>query len=85
MWTGLSRASLNELVLGSSAPVRSVVLRREGATRGIRLIHYSSLIDHLTSMLSSDHSIGESPDDDGPDDRSAGNSNTKAATIPDRS
>lgn len=46
-WTGMSRASLNELVLGSGAPVRSVVLRRDGASRGIRLIYLESLLHYL--------------------------------------
>lgn len=43
----MSRASLNELVLGSGAPVHSVVLRRAGASRGIRLIHLESLLHFL--------------------------------------
>jgi hypothetical protein len=46
-WTGMSRASLNELVLGSRARVHSVVLRRAGASRGIRLIHLESLLHYL--------------------------------------
>lgn len=50
-WTGLSRASLNELILGSGAPVKSVVLRREGASRGIRLLLLSSLLDHLHQQM----------------------------------
>jgi hypothetical protein len=46
-WTGLSRASLNELILPPCAQVRSVVLRRSGAIRGVRLISYDSLLDFL--------------------------------------
>lgn len=46
-WTGLSRSALCELILPARAPVKSVVLRRRGASRGIRLIHLQSLLDHL--------------------------------------
>lgn len=46
-WTGLSRAKLNELVLGTDAPVKSVVLRQRGANRGVRLICLTSLLEHL--------------------------------------
>jgi len=47
----MSRASLNELVLGVGAPVHSVVLRREGASRGIRLIHLESLLHYLHQQM----------------------------------
>lgn len=47
----MSRASLNELVLGSGAPVHSVVLRREGASRGIRLIYLESLLQYLHEQM----------------------------------
>lgn len=47
----MSRASLNELILGPSAPVHSVVLRRDGASRGIRLIHLASLLSYLHSEM----------------------------------
>lgn len=46
-WTSLSRASLNTLVLGTDAPVKSVVLRQRGANRGVRLISLASLLEHL--------------------------------------
>ncbi len=46
-WTSLSRASLNTLVLGRDAPVKSVVLRQRGANRGVRLISLESLLEHL--------------------------------------
>ena len=51
LYTGMSRASLNELVLGVGAPVHSVVLRREGASRGIRLIHLESLLHYLHQQM----------------------------------
>jgi hypothetical protein len=33
-------------------PVKSVFIKKRGATRGIRLINYDSLIDHLKSLES---------------------------------
>ena len=55
-WTGLSRAKLNELILPNSAnnfkpPVRSISLRKRGATRGTRLILRESLMDYLRNHL----------------------------------
>lgn len=50
-WTSLSRASLNTLVLGSDAPVKSVVLRQRGANRGVRLISLKSLLEHLHGQI----------------------------------
>lgn len=51
--TGLSRSALNELILpnlGKSIPlVRSVLVRKRGAMRGIRLIDYDSLLTYLNS------------------------------------
>lgn len=54
-FTGLSRTTLCELTIdseanGFSAPVRSHVLRKRGAMRGIRLISYDSLMDYLRSL-----------------------------------
>lgn len=53
--TGLSRSSMNNLILpnssnGNRPPVRSAVLRKSGAIRGIRLIHRESLLEHLESL-----------------------------------
>jgi len=53
--TGLSRGSLCELVLpteknGFCPPVKSYVQRKKGATRGIRLIEFESLVSYLRSM-----------------------------------
>lgn len=42
---------MNDLVLGDSPPVRSVVLRKPGRIRGIRLIHFQSLLDHLHRQM----------------------------------
>lgn len=58
-FTGMSRASLNELVLGIGAPVHSVVLRREGASRGIRLIHLESLLHYLYQQMEQQINSGQ--------------------------
>jgi hypothetical protein len=55
--TGLSRSTMAELAVPCAAndykpPVKSVVIKKRGATRGIRLINYDSLIDHLKSLES---------------------------------
>ena len=47
MISGLSRSKLNELILGSAPAVKSVVLRKRGTTRGIRLINVGSLLAYL--------------------------------------
>ena len=52
--TNISRSKMCELVLPSKAngfkpPVRSVVVRQKGKTRGVRLISYPSLINYLNS------------------------------------
>ena len=54
-FTGLSRSTLNELTIPGPAnngvpPVKSVVLRKRGATRGIRLISYDSLMGYLAAL-----------------------------------
>ena len=53
--TGLSRSTLLELCVPhrgykGTPPVKSVVIRKPGAIRGIRLVHYASLIDYLASL-----------------------------------
>jgi hypothetical protein len=50
--TGLSRSSLNELILGKPPKVESVVLKNKGALRGIRLVRYRSLIAYLDRLAS---------------------------------
>ncbi len=54
-FTGLSRSTLNELAIAGPAndgvpPVKSVVLRKRGALRGIRLISYDSLMGYLATL-----------------------------------
>ena len=54
-FTGLSRSTLNELTIPGPAndgnpPVKSVVLRKRGALRGIRLISYDSLMAYLDEL-----------------------------------
>ncbi len=60
--TGLSRFSLNLLVLPCSAnsyraPVKSIVVKQPGAVRGPRLILVESLLAHLASLASDDSVI----------------------------
>jgi len=54
-FTGLSRSTLNELTIDGpvneyKAPVKSHVLRKRGATRGIRLISFDSLMAYIRSL-----------------------------------
>jgi hypothetical protein len=54
-FTGLSRGTLNELTLPCPAndhkpPVKSVVIRKRGAVRGIRLVSYDSLMHYLAEL-----------------------------------
>lgn len=54
-YTGLSRSTLNELTIAGPAndgvpPVKSVVLRKRGALRGIRLINFDSLMGYLATL-----------------------------------
>lgn len=54
-FTGLSRSTLNELTIpgptnDGKPPVKSVVLRKRGALRGIRLISYDSLMNYLAGL-----------------------------------
>jgi len=53
--TGLSRSTLAELIVPCDAndhkpPVKSVVIKKRGAIRGIRLINFDSLLDHLRHL-----------------------------------
>jgi hypothetical protein len=55
-FTGLSRSTLNELTIAGPAndgvpPVKSVVLRKRNALRGIRLISYDSLMQYLAELV----------------------------------
>src|SRR5688572_2453362 len=54
-FTGLSRGTLNELTIPCPAndhkpPVKSVVIRKRGAVRGIRLVSYDSLMGYLDAL-----------------------------------
>jgi hypothetical protein len=54
-FTQLSRPSLEELCIPSERndfrpPVRSLLLRKKGAQRGIRLVSYDSLISYLKKL-----------------------------------
>ena len=52
---GVTRGTLNELILPSEEndfkpPVRSIVIKKRGAVRGIRLIHRPSLDAYLSKL-----------------------------------
>jgi hypothetical protein len=54
-FTGLSWSTLNELTIPGPGndghpPVKSVVLRKRGALRGIRLVNYDSLMRYLSDL-----------------------------------
>lgn len=54
-YTGLSRSTLCELTIPSPKndhrpPVKSVVIKKRGAVRGIRLLVYDSLMGYLESL-----------------------------------
>ncbi len=54
-YTGLSRTSLNELILpnkknDNKPQVKSFSLKKKHQLRGIRLISYSSLVDYLSTF-----------------------------------
>jgi hypothetical protein len=48
--TSLPRSSLWELVQRSNGKIRTVSLRKAGATKGTRLVHLASLLDYLNGM-----------------------------------
>jgi hypothetical protein len=54
-WTGLSRTTLNGLILQTKEndcrpPVRSICLRKKGHARGARLIVFDSLVNYLSGL-----------------------------------
>jgi len=55
-YSGLGRSSLNQLILpseenGFTPPVKSIVLRKRGNSRGARLIVYASLREYLLAQV----------------------------------
>lgn len=55
IYTGLSRSTLNELVIPAEVndylpPVRSAVIKKRGAMRGIRLISFDSLMGYIDGL-----------------------------------
>lgn len=65
-WTGLSRSAICELILPARAPVKSVVLRRRGATRGVRLVLLSSLLRFLHAQATTEAEDSEPAQESGP-------------------
>ena len=53
-YSGYTRSGLNELILPTAEnpkpAVRSVLIRKRGALRGIRLIDYDSLMNYINSF-----------------------------------
>ncbi len=54
-FTGLTKATLYNLAVPNAAnercpPVKSVVIRKRGALRGVRLISYDSLMAYLAQL-----------------------------------
>ena len=59
IYTGLSRSTLNELTIPSEVndhlpPVRSAVIKKRGAMRGIRLISFDSLMSYINNLCEID-------------------------------
>ena len=55
-WTGLSRSKMNQLILPSLSnnylpPVESCSLRQRGASRGIRLVLFESLMAYIDRKM----------------------------------
>jgi hypothetical protein len=55
-WTGLSRSTMNALVLSSplndwNPPVKSISFCQKGRRRGCRLVVFESLVTHLKNQL----------------------------------
>ncbi len=64
--SGLSRSTLSELVLPGPAncyqpPVKSAVVKKAGAVRGIRLINYHSLLAHLDRLADETNAAVRAP------------------------
>lgn len=62
-YTGLSRSTINELILPTAEnnfkpPVRSLVLRKKGASRGCRLVSFESLTVFLDRLADEANSEG---------------------------
>ena len=62
-YTGLSRSTLNELTIPSEVnnylpPVRSAVIKKRCAVRGIRLISFDSLTEYINSLCESQTARG---------------------------
>src|SRR5690606_36040472 len=61
--TGLTRASLNTLILGDNPKVRSVVVKQPGTDRGVRLVHRASLLDFIYAEMVRQEEERKSPGD----------------------
>ena len=64
IYTGLSRSTLNELAIPCEAnnflpPVKSAVIKKRGAMRGIRLVSYDSLMEYIENLCTVEVGGGE--------------------------
>jgi hypothetical protein len=55
-WTGLGRSKMSTFLLatkenGFSPPVKSLSLGPKQGSKGVRLVHFDSLMDYLNSLL----------------------------------
>ena len=50
-WIARTGSAVNGRVLGPIPLVKSVVVARKGASRGIRLVHLGSLLEHLNGLM----------------------------------
>jgi hypothetical protein len=57
--TGLSRSSLYYLITQSKGQIKSVVIKRPGALRGIRLVHLATLQSYLSRLAETQAGAGE--------------------------
>jgi len=51
-YSGLSRSAMNGLILDKEPKVKSTVLKTKGASRGVRLVNYESLMNHIDQCSS---------------------------------
>jgi len=57
--SGICRSTMIMLISGPSPSVRSKVLKRAGAKRGIRLVETASLLGYLASLPDADETINK--------------------------
>ena len=56
---------MNQLILGTNPPVKSISLRKRYALRGTRLIHLTSLLEYLDAVADSQFHLGATAQEGG--------------------